>query len=88
MARGEIDLDPFRERFEASGLRVIDVARRMERDPELVRRMLKRRPYYKSGRGKETRGLRLGPYYHHGATYEIATELARAMEIDPYEMGL
>jgi plasmid maintenance system antidote protein VapI len=80
---GEIHLDPFRDRFEASGLTVTEVARRMERDPELVRRMIKRRPYYKQLR----RGDRVA-YFQDRMTYDMAVRLARAMNVDPYEMGL
>jgi hypothetical protein len=80
---GEIDLEPFRERFRTSGMTIAEIARRMERDPEYVRRIMGGGSYYKYYRGR-----RYGPYTPRRTSYEQAAKLARAMNVDPYEMGL
>jgi hypothetical protein len=80
--RGEIDLGPFREAFERSGLTKVELARRLGCDETCVRRLMGASKYlYRNGK-------RYGPYVQAGTSYRVAESLARAMDVDPFEVGI
>jgi hypothetical protein len=78
-----VDLQPFRERFERMDVPVEEIARRMGVDGARVRRLLKGTPNYTVRNGYRSR-----LYRQKTATYEVAEALMRAMDVDPWEVGL
>ena len=81
---GEVPLGPLQEAFAASGMTVKGVARTIGCDEAAVRRLLRPDSFYY----KYEQGVRRGPFKRYGVTYEVATKLARAMNVDPYEVGI
>jgi hypothetical protein len=81
--RREVPVEPLREAFRRSGLSSGDLARAlgwMRPDHARVERQL----------GIKTAGRARGsnPYYIESTSYDRAVELARAMGVDPTEVGL
>jgi hypothetical protein len=93
-ARDTVDVTPLREAFEASGLTAYEVADRLgwrsthvrygrvvnRPDPSRVNRALGRKPY-NLGRG-------YGHRHRQAVRYETALQLASALGVDPFEIGL
>lgn len=94
MGLREIDLTPLREAFLARGERSVDVARRLgwedvrgRADGQRVLRSLGVNPcYYSIPRGRNKGEKRRG--YRRTTSYENAVRMARAIGVDPVEVGL
>lgn len=86
---GEVSVEPFQRRFEdleRQGVRAADVARKLgwtrpdgHADGARVKRRLGLRPQI-NGKGKVSQNRQM--------SYEMASRLADAMGLDPFEVGL
>jgi hypothetical protein len=77
-----VDMEPFHEAFQRSGLSKAEIARCMGCDEARVRRLFGAYRYlYRDGK-------RYGPYKQTHVTYDVAERLADALGLDPFEVGI
>lgn len=81
--RNEIELDLLRAAFARSSMSIRHVARVAGMDWTHVRRLVTETPVTSRKKGKV-----YGPYPYRTCTYETAVKLARAMDLDPFEVGI
>lgn len=80
--KNTVDGAPLLAAIQASGLSWRAVAKRAEIDEAQLRRMLGKRPIYRTKAGK-----RYGPYWQKGITPHNALRIARAIHLDPTDLN-
>lgn len=92
--RKSIDNRPFREAFERSGMSTNELARRLgwfkrrSDRPHMPLVPDGTRAMRAIGRALDTDSRGYGPRYRQRVTYGMALRLARALDLDPWEVGL
>jgi hypothetical protein len=72
-----------RKAVESSDIPVLQVAKRAEMDGSQLRRTLGLDPYYRIREGR-----RMGPYWRKSMTPHNALRIAKALYLDPVDIGL